>query len=175
MAPHDTHGSVPLGPGTATDDLPPFGQDPVAWFEAVDRLLETRPHRIRFVRPAAWTDRDGHHWRVVLTEEGPEVRPGLQNPFMIQTDQPRISAIRIGPRRVDLELSMSRWREVVSLPVGRWSVRDLGIAMLLSFELPHDGVDRMEPDVWDRARQRWREQHVADHAPSGADPVSHLA
>jgi hypothetical protein len=139
--------------------IPSFAADPVAWFDAVDALLPRDPEIVRVITPETWTDPDGHHWRVVRTHDGAEVRPGLQSPFIVRSELPRISAILVTPERLATELTMRDWREVVTLRIGQISLVDLGLAMLTGMELPHEGLERLGPDVWSDAAARWARRH----------------
>lgn len=155
--PRDQHHlSVPVGPGARGHLLfPSFAADPVAWFEAVDGLLASNPDAVRAARPETWTDPAGHAWRVVVTADGPEVRPGLENPFLVQGPLPRITAMLVTPPSLAVELSMLHWRQVTLVPAAHCSVRNLGLAMLTGVELPHEGLERIGADTWDQASVRW--------------------
>lgn len=155
MSPPDTHRSIPVGPGDPPD-APSFSADPLAWLEWMDATLERAPERVSTLAGCdAWTDPDGHSWRVVITPEGPELRPGLENPFLVHGQLPRLTALQITPHVLRLELSLEGWREVREMPVGAQRVRDLGLAMLTRTELPHAGLDRVGPDTWQLAASRW--------------------
>jgi hypothetical protein len=144
-----------MGPGS--DVEPPFEQDPFAWLSWVDRLLTDSPDRLRNVRPSnIWVDDAGHGWRVVATPDGPEVRPCLENPFLVHGPLPRITAICVTERTLAIELTSREFREVDEVALGRVRVRDLGVAMLTRTELPHHGIERVDEDTWALARSRWR-------------------
>jgi hypothetical protein len=147
--------SIPIGPGRAEPGLPRFADDPIAWFESVDELLAHDPASVRLARPDVWTDDDGHHWRVVATADGPEIRPGLESPFLVHGRMPRITSLLISPPVIKAELSMRDWRQVAVIPVGTCSVRDLGLAILTGVELPHDSLERVGADTWELAASRW--------------------
>jgi hypothetical protein len=127
----------------------------------MDRMLATDPDSVIAVEPENWIDGAGHVWRVLATADGPEVRPGLQSPFLRQGALPRITAVLVTPARVLVELSMREWREVAILPAGDIAVRDLGLAMLTGIELPHEGIDRVGREVWDAADRRWTQSRAA--------------
>ena len=153
--------SIPTGPGRADPQLPRFADDPIAWFERVDELLAHDPPSIRHARPDVWTDEDGHQWRVVATADGPEIRPGLESPFLVHGRLPRITSLLVSPPTVRAELSMRDWRQVAVIQVGACSLRDLGLAMLTGVELPHDSLERVGPDTWELAASRWSARRAA--------------
>ena len=155
MSPSDLHGPIPVGPGR-THEVPSFSADPLRWLEWLDAVLERSPELVAGLSACdSWTDRDGHTWRVVITPEGPELRPGLENPFLVHGQLPRLTALLVTPTVLRLELSLEGWREVRELPVGAQRVRDLGLAMLTRTELPHAGLDRVGPETWQLAATRW--------------------
>lgn len=156
--------TIPIGPGPADSGLPRFAHDPIAWFERVDELLAHDPAAVRLARPDAWTDDDGHHWRVVATADGPEIRPGLESPFLVHGRLPRITSLLISPPAIKAELSMRDWRQVAAIPVGTCSVRDLGLAMLTGVELPHDSLERVGVETWELAANRWAARAAATGA-----------
>ncbi len=160
---------VPVGPGRrGAGDEPPFDSDPLAWFQWVDRLLERQPTRITEVGPSGpWDDGAGHRWRVVSTPDGPEVRPGLQNPFLVNGSLPRITAVLLTPEAFRLELALEGWREVRDVRVGDVRAQDIGLAMLTRTELPHLGLERIGPETWALAAARWHDARVGID-PSGA-------
>ena len=139
-----------------TTPFPSFSADPESWFRHVDELLAHAPRAVLDAAPETWTDVSGHDWRVVTTPDGPEVRPGLQGPFLRQGGLPRISALLVMPERVTVELSMHSWRAVATLDAGTVRVQHLGLAMLTGLELPHEGLDRLDSSVWNEAETRWR-------------------
>lgn len=162
---HDAR-SLPVGPGTP----PSFAGDPEAWFGWIDTLLDAAPDRLRDIGPVEpWADREGHHWRVVATHDGPEVRPGLENPFLVTGDLPIITALLVTPTHVAAEVTMQWWRQVMWVPAGSVRVYHLGVAMLARYELPHEAVDRIGADVWHDAVRRWRQQYALP--PDAAAPV----
>ncbi len=162
MSPSDPHRSIPVGPGESAD-APHFSADPLAWLEWVDAVLEQAPERVTtLVACDSWSDPDGHTWRVVITPEGPEMRPGLENPFLVDGQLPRLTALQITPHVLRLELSLEGWREVREVPIGAQRVRDLGLAMLTRTELPHAGLDRVGPDTWQLAASRWSNPSADD-------------
>ena len=148
-------------PSRGADPLtfPSFAADPVAWLEYVDALLDRDPVLVRSATPDAWTDPAGHRWRVVLTTDGPEVRPDLQHPFIRSGGMPRLTSIGISPTHITVEMSQRDWRDVAVVPVGAVRVRNLGLALLTGVELPHEGLDRLGDDIWERAQQRWASLH----------------
>lgn len=133
-----------------------FAADPGAWLEHVDELLARDPRLVLTLPPETWVDPSGHAWRVVATAEGPEVRPGLESPFIRQGVLPQITALLVTADGVRVELSMRGWREIVAMPIGSVPVRHLGLAMLAGVELPHEGLDRIGPQTWEAAVERWR-------------------
>jgi hypothetical protein len=149
--------------------------DPAAWFERIDQLLDVEPERVLSARPATWIDPSGHRWRVVATADGPEVRPGMQSPFLRTGGLPRITAVLITPHHLVVELSMRDWRAMADLPIGTVRVRPLGLAMLTGIELPHEGLDRVGSEVWQAAEERWerlaREGRVAIEVEGPPPPV----
>ena len=157
--------SIPIGPGRADPRLPRFARDPIAWFEGVDELLTRDPASIRLARPDTWADAEGHHWRVVTTADGPEIRPGLESPFLVHGRLPRITSLLITPPAIKAELSMRDWRQVAAIPIGACSVRDLGLAMLTGVELPHDSLERVGSETWELAASRWSNRPSAPRAP----------
>lgn len=157
--------SIPIGPGRGDPRLPRFADDPIAWFESVDELLAHDPASVRLARPDVWTDDDGHQWRVVATADGPEIRPGLESPFLVHGRMPRITSLLISPPVIKAELSMRDWRQVAVIPVGTCSVRDLGLAMLTGVELPHDSLERVGADTWELAATRWSTRPAAARPP----------
>jgi hypothetical protein len=158
---------------TASSDRPPsrsprfpsFAVDPAAWFQRIDELLEVEPERVLAARPATWIDPSGHRWRVVSTSDGPEVRPGMQSPFLRSGGLPRISAVLVTPHHLVAELSMRDWREMVDVPIGVVPVRALGLAMLTGLELPHEGLERIGREVWQAAEARWAEVSLGSRVP----------
>jgi hypothetical protein len=165
-ASHVPEGQVPVGPGTA-DSAPDFAADPRAWCAWLDAIIAQDPLRIREVRPeASWIDRAGHHWRVVATPEGPEIRPGLENPFLVHGPLPRITAILVTDRAVSVELTLRDFREVHDVPLGAVRLEDLGTAMLTGTELPHHAVERVGEETWSLAASRWRRSVGVDDVPS---------
>jgi hypothetical protein len=156
--------SIPTGPGRADPGLPRFADDPIAWFARLDELLTRDPAAVRLAQPETWTDDDGHHWRVVATDDGPEVRPGLESPFLVHGRLPRITSLLISPPAIKAELSMRDWRQVTAIPVGTCSVRDLGLAMLTGVELPHDSLERVGAETWELAASRWSARPAASRS-----------
>jgi hypothetical protein len=151
----DPDGSVPVGPGPTRDE-PDFSEDPRAWCAWMDELIASDPARVRDVRPAAsWVDDAGHHWRVVGTPEGPEIRPGLENPFLVHGPLPRITAILVTDQSLSVELTLRDFREVHDVPLGVVRLEDLGTAMLTGTELPHHAVERVGDETWSLAARRW--------------------
>lgn len=154
MLPDRDSQALPVGPGAQ----PSFAHDPEAWFGWIDTLLDAAPERVREIGPVEpWADREGHHWRVVATHDGPEIRPGLENPFLVTGDLPIITAVLVTPTHVAAEVTMEHWRQVMWVPVGRVRVYHLGVAMLARYELPHEAIDRIAPGIWRDAVRRWRQ------------------
>lgn len=165
MAPDDHSSSLPVGPGAP----PSFARDPEAWFGWIETLLSAAPERIREIGPVEpWADREGHHWRVVATHDGPEIRPGLENPFLVTGELPIITALLVTPTHIGAEVSMRRWRQVMWVPVGSVRLYHLGVAMLARYELPHEAIDRIASGVWRDAVRRWREHYAL---PADAHPI----
>lgn len=128
----------------------------MAWFAWADRIMTDAPATLtEATRPALWVDGRGHGWRIVVTTEGPELRPNLENPFLQISDLPIITAILVTPTALRVELTTRGGRRVATLPVGSVSLADIGCAMLAAMELPHDGIDRLDVREWRRARDRW--------------------
>jgi hypothetical protein len=170
MLPHPDSRLLPVGPGAA----PTFASDPEAWFGWIDALLSAAPERVREIGPVEpWADREGHRWRIVATHDGPEIRPGLENPFLVTGELPIITALLVTPTHLGAEVTMRRWRQVMWVPVGSVRVYHLGVAMLARYELPHEAIDRIPPDAWRDAVRRWRE-HYALPADADAPPASRI-
>lgn len=166
MSSSDRQRPIPVGPGTPTD-LPSFAADPLGWLEWLDAALERDAQLVTTAAPDdSWVDPDGHRWRVVMTPEGPELRPGLENPFLVHGQLPRLTALQVTPSVLRLELSLEGWREVRELPVGAQRVRDLGLAMLTRTELPHAGLDRVGSETWQLAETRWFRVSAGSPRPS---------
>ena len=89
------------------------------------------------------------------------MRPGLENPFLVQGPLPRITAMLVTPPSLAVELSMLHWRQVTLVPAAHCSVRNLGLAMLTGVELPHEGLERIGADTWDQASVRWEHLRAA--------------
>ncbi len=151
---------LPVGPGRRdrSDGCPPFEVDPAAWFRWVDAALAAGRPIDEAARAASWADPRGRVWRVVLTPDGPEVRPAFGGAFGATHDLPMVSAILVSPPLLHVELAWRTGQEVARLGFDEISVHDLGMAMLTATELPHESVARIGPETWERARQRWREQ-----------------
>jgi hypothetical protein len=146
----------PNGGGSAPDTPPAFADDPLAWLDWLDRATIGDPEPIqRASHPAAWVDGMGRGWRVVTTQEGPEVRPTLDNQPVPRTDLPLITTLLVTPVSVRVELCSRHARQLETLPRGRHALVDLGKAMFTSSELPHEGLDRMDSDAFLLARRRW--------------------
>lgn len=135
--------------------FPSFAVDPAAWFDHVDQLLATDPSAVRDAEPANWVDPAGHSWRVLAATDGPEVRPGLQSPFLPRGTLPRITAVQVTPDALLVELAMRDWHEVATVDSRDVSVREVGLAMLTGVELPHEGLERVGREVWEAAERRW--------------------
>ncbi len=133
-----------------------FASDPEGWFAWLDRAIADTAAPPAGIRPAVWVDPRGHRWRVVVTHEGPEVRPALENPFLVCGELPIITALMVGRDAVHLELTSRGGRNVMRCPLGRVSIVDLGLAMLTATELSHEGVERLGEETWSAARRRWR-------------------
>lgn len=170
--PPDLHPVGPGGRGSATPDpadvCPGFETDPAAWFAWLASAIETGRPIDEAVRAATWTDGSGRAWRVVVTQDGPEIRPAFGNPFLIAHDLPLVSAILIAPPLLHVELTWRHGQEVAHVGVDEASVLDLGLAMLSATELPHESITRIGPDTWQRVRIRWERMLAA----SGSRPVS---
>jgi hypothetical protein len=150
---------LPVGPGRRdrSAGCPPFDADPAAWFRWVDAALAAGRPNDEAARAASWADARGRVWRVVVTPDGPEVRPAFGAPFGATHDMPMVSAILVSPPLLHVELAWRTGQEVARLGCDEISVHDLGIAMLTATELPHESVARIGRETWDRAHQRWRE------------------
>lgn len=148
---------LPVGPGHRARPTapPPFDADPSAWFEWLDAALAAGEPIDDAAHAAAWADPRGHVWRVVVTPDGPEVRPAFGAPFGPSHDLPMVCAILIAPPVLHVELAWRTGQEVARLGIDEVSVHDLGLAMLTATELPHESVARVGPDTWRRARERW--------------------
>lgn len=158
---------LPVGPGRRdrSATCPPFDADPAAWFRWLDAALSAGDPIDEAARAAAWADPQGHVWRVVVTPDGPEVRPAFGAAFGATHDLPMVGAILVSPPVLHVELAWRTGQEVARLGVDEVSVHDLGLAMLTSTELPHESVARIGADTWERARERWR--HLADRSHTG--------
>jgi hypothetical protein len=152
-------------PPSGTPRFPSFAVDPAGWFRRIDELLGAEPELVLAARPATWIDPAGHRWRVVATADGPEIRPGMQSPFLRNGGLPRISAVLVTPHHLVAELSMRDWREMADLPIGVVPVRALGLAMLTRLELPHEGLERIGVEVWQAAEARWAELSPGTRVP----------
>lgn len=150
---------LPLGPGRRGRPTapPPFDADPAAWFHWVDAAMSAGQPIDEAARAAAWADPRGNVWRVVVTPDGPEVRPAFGAPFGASHDLPMVCAILVSPPVLHVELAWRTGQEVARLGVDEVSVHDLGLAMLTATELPHESVARVGPDTWRRARERWHD------------------
>ena len=89
----------------------------------------------------------------------------MQSPFLRNGGLPRISALLITPHHLVVELSMRDWREMADLAVGAVPVRHIGLAMLTGVELPHEGLERIGPEVWQAAEARWVELSPGTRVP----------
>jgi hypothetical protein len=153
---------LPTGPGRTPETAsgheaacPAFDTDPAAWFAWLDRAIGDGRTIESAARAAHWADPDGHVWRVVVTPDGPEVRPTFGNPFLVAHDLPIVSALLISPPLLHVELTWRHGQEVALLGADEVSVADIGLAMLTATELPHQSIARLQPDTWRRARDRW--------------------
>lgn len=153
------HDLLPVGPGRhdRPAPCPPFDADPAAWFRWLDAALAAGEPIDGAVRAAAWADPRGHVWRIVVTPDGPEVRPAFGTPFGMAHELPMVSAILIAPPVLHVELAWRTGQEVARIGIDEVSVHDLGLAMLTATELPHESVARVGADTWQRARERWRD------------------
>ena len=144
-----TAGTRPAtGHGRRTRDsaLPSFSHDPYAWFSfiATGARRPTWRRTVDRVQPAIWIGPRGNAWRILRSTHGIEVRPDLVNPFMLVTDQPRVSAIAVG-HELWIELSSRDRRWVDRFPLTSLDIETLGRAMLDEQELPHDNLPRLFP------------------------------
>lgn len=149
---------VPVGPGSrlARGLVPAFEADPVAWFTWLERAIASRgAEAVRHIRPATFVDLQGHGWRIVTTEVGPEVRPGLENPFIVYGRLPLVTAMLVTHEELRVELTSYDCRRVQVEPIGTVRLVDLGLAMLTRTELPHDRLARIGRDTWTLARRHW--------------------
>ena len=159
----------PNGRGSGRDVPPRFERDPLAWLDWLDRKTIGDPEAVRRAsRPAAWVDPRGRGWRVVTTQEGPEVRPALEYQPMPRTDLPLITTLLVTPDSVRVELCSRQARQLETLPRGRHALVDLGKAMFTASELPHEGLDRMNADAFLLARTRWDDQGRSPGAGTGS-------
>jgi hypothetical protein len=150
---------LPGGPGRheRPTACPPFDADPAAWLGWLEATMSAGERIDEAARAAAWADPRGNVWRVVVTPDGPEVRPAFGAPFGGSHDLPMVCAILVAPPVLHVELGWRTGREVARVGVDEVSVLDLGLAMLTATELPHESVARVGPDTWRRARERWRD------------------
>jgi len=158
------HRLLPTGPGSpggarspAGYTCPPFSSDPAGWLAWVDDALASGAPLDEAVRPGSWRDSRGCEWRVLASHDGPEIRPAFGSACMLARGMPVISALRITPDRILVELTWRDGQEVVQAMPRQIACRDLGLAMLTGIELPHEAVTRLGPDTWQRARDRWEE------------------
>lgn len=159
---------MPVGPGgheydalRAGGTCPGFETDPLAWFRWLQSAIATGSPIDGALRAATWSDSRGRAWRVVVTPDGPEVRPGFDTPSLVERDLPIVSAILIAPPVLHVELTWRAGQEVRRLGTDEASVLDLGLAMLTATELPHESIARLGPETWRRARERWERLEAA--------------
>ncbi len=157
---------LPVGPGRRerATAAPPFDADPEGWFGWLDATMSAGEPIDEAARTAAWADARGRVWRVVVTPDGPEVRPAFGAPFGASHDLPTVCAILISPPVLHVELAWRTGQQVARLGIDEVSLQDLGLAMLTATELPHESVARVDTDTWRRARERWRD--LAERAPA---------
>ena len=149
---------LPVGPGRdRSATCPPFDADPAAWFRWLDAALAAGHSIDAAAHAAAWADPGGRVWRVVVTPDGPEVRPAFGAAFGATHDLPMVGAILVSPPLLHVELAWRTGQEVARFGVDEVSVHDLGLAMLTSTELPHESVARVGAETWKRARERWHD------------------
>lgn len=149
----------PMGPGSrrARGLIPAFEVDPVAWFAWLERAVAAHgAEALRSIRPATFVDQHGHGWRIVMTEVGPEIRPGLENPFLTYSTLSIVTAILVTPDELRVELTTRECRRVHVEPIGAVRLVDVGVAMLTRTELPHDALNRIGRDTWAAGRRRWQ-------------------
>jgi hypothetical protein len=164
MSTEGEHDLFPVGPGRrSTPACPPFEADPAAWFGWLDATMSAGEPIEEATRAAAWADPRGHVWRVVVTPDGPEVRPAFGSPFGAPHDLPMVCAILVAPPVLHVELAWRSGQEVARIGIDEVSVHDLGLAMLTATELPHESVARVGSDTWQRARVRWQDLAERSH------------
>jgi hypothetical protein len=135
---------------------PRFAEDPLGWLEWLDGIDPHDRDLIRRAsRPAVWRDELGRGWRVVTTDQGPEIRPTLDHQPTPRTDLPIVTCLLVTPEVLQVEVCSRRMRMVEALPRRRLSLVDIGKAMFTSSELPHEGLARMDTDAFRLARSRW--------------------
>lgn len=160
---------LPVGPGRGAGGshggshagCPAFDADPSAWFAWLDDAIATGRPIDDAVRTAQWRDGD-RTWRVVVTPDGPEIRPALGTHTFASHDLPLISAILVAPPLLHVEITWRHGQEVARVGVDEISLLDLGLAMLTGTELPHEAIARLGAEPWRRARERWQRRAGAE-------------
>jgi hypothetical protein len=169
---------------------PRFADDPLgwlAWLDSVDpadrELIRqaSRPDFWRDVfasagrglagktpRPDVWRDESGRGWRVVTTDQGPEIRPTLDHQPTPKTDLPIVTCLLVTPDSLQVEVCSRRMRMIEALPRRALSLVDIGKAMFTASELPHEGLDRMDADAFRLARRRWDDAEARRRGPRSA-------
>jgi hypothetical protein len=135
---------------------PRFAKDPLGWLAWLDSIDPGDEDQLRRAsRPAVWRDDLGRGWRVVATDDGPEIRPTLDHQPTPRTDLPIVTCLLVTPDVLQVEICSRQVRMVEALPRRRLSLVDIGKAMFTSSELPHEGLTRMDEEAFRLARSRW--------------------
>jgi hypothetical protein len=151
---------------------PRFAEDPLGWLAWLDSIdLGDRDQLRRASRPAVWRDDLGRGWRVVATDDGPEIRPTLDHQPTPRTDLPIVTCLLVTPDVLQVEICSRRMRMVEALPRRRLPLVDIGKAMFTSSELPHDGLARMDVEAFRLARSRWEAAEARRQATKGSTPT----
>jgi hypothetical protein len=148
---------------------PRFADDPLGWLAWLDSVDPADRELIRQAsRPDVWRDESGRGWRVVTTDQGPEIRPTLDHQPTPKTDLPIVTCLLVTPDSLQVEVCSRRMRMIEALPRRALSLVDIGKAMFTASELPHEGLDRMDADAFRLARRRWDDAEARRRGPRSA-------
>lgn len=124
-----------------------FAVDPHAWFDSLRGELRSGRWDVALatISPSTWRNERGHSWRIVRTEDGIEIRPELENPFLHYGESLKITALHFGGSTVAIELTCRTGRWVDHFPLDAFDIAAVGRAMLDERSLPHDNLPLLFP------------------------------